>query len=235
MPRLRILITGLLLVSLAFGCSDDDGQVDPTSSGAAAFSNGASLFGLVDDRTLIYVRTDTTWEPDFSFATSTRRDTISISGGDGDWVVKNATVPVLNLKVTDGWVIQNGYWRRIEGMDIIADIDPPPVLMTPGLEVGDSWQGHFPPFPGGLDDGEPFFYYSYFGFLYTREYLGRELLHVPGGSFNAYCFDVSLFWNSSDSVAAATAREYYVPAVGLVKLHFVGGPLKRTLSLISYQ
>ncbi|MCK4302347.1 MAG: hypothetical protein KAW91_06210, partial [candidate division Zixibacteria bacterium] len=100
MPRLRILITGLLLVSLAFGCSDDDGQVDPTSSGAAAFSDGASLFGLVDNRSLIYVRTDTTWEPDFSFATSTRRDTISISGGDGDWVVKNATVPVLNLKVT---------------------------------------------------------------------------------------------------------------------------------------
>ncbi len=235
MSPLRILVAGLLLVSLALGCSNDDGPVDPTSSGAAAFSDGAALFGLVDDRTLIYVRTDTTWEPDFSFATSTRRDTVGISGGEGDWIVKNANVPVLNLKVTDGWVIQNGYWRRIEGMDLIADIDPPPVLMTPGLEAGDSWQGHFPSFPGGLDDAEPFFCYSYFGFLYTREYLGRELLHVPGGSFNTYCFDVSLFWNSSDSVAAATAREYYVPAVGLVKLRFVGGPLKRTLSLISYR
>ncbi len=234
MHRFRILITVLLLASLAFGCSDDSDQIGPTSSGAAAFSDGASLFGLVDNRTLVYVRTDTTWEPDFSFATSTRRDTISISGGEGNWVVRNATVPMLNLKVTDGWVIQNGYWRRIEGIDVIVDIDPPPVLMTPGLETGDSWQGYFPPFPGGLDDGEPFFYYSYFGFLFTREYLGRELLHVPGGSFNAYCFDVSLYWNSSDSVAAATAREYFVPAVGLVKLRFVGGPLKRTVSLISY-
>ena len=234
MSKTRFILVVLLIVALVIGCSDDDGINSSSSSKSAGYADAVNLFGLVDGRTLVYVQTDTTWTTAFSYSSRSYRDTINISGGDGDWIIKDSDVPVLNLKVNDGWIIQNGYWNNNNGSFSFIDIDPPPVLISPELEEEHIWEGHFPSFVMGGEVPEPFYCYSYFGFFYTREFIGREQLQVPAGVFDAYRFDVKLFWNPFDTEPAAVSTEYFMPGIGMLKLRFVGGPLRRTMSLFSY-
>jgi len=228
------LLAACLLAVFAFGCSEDDDNVN-SSSGATLSASSADLYGLVDNRQIVYLQTDTTWQEDFSFVVTTRRDTVYITGDNSGWKLQAGEIPVINLNVTDGWIIQNGYYEKSGVSYSLVDIDPPPVILWPGLKTGDSRDGYFPPFPTSQDYTEPFFMYSYFGLYFTRRYAGREQIHVPGGSFNAYRFDVELFWTPSDDDPAATAQEYFVPSIGLVKHQLVGGFLRRNLSLVSYR
>ncbi|MEA3296572.1 MAG: hypothetical protein U9R56_01765 [candidate division Zixibacteria bacterium] len=234
MSRPVFILVVLLATALVISCSDDDGVSSSSSSQSSGYTDAVNLFGLVDGRTLIYVQTDTTWTDGFGYNTKTYRDTVNISGAEEDWIIMDGSVPVLNLKVSNGWVLQNGYWNSEGSTDVFTDIDPSPVLISPEAEEGDIWEGHFPSFVMDGQDPGPFYCYSYFGFFYNREFIGLEQLQVPGGAFDAYRIDVKLFWNPFDTEPAAVSTEYYVPGIGLVKLRYVGGPLRRTMSLFSY-
>lgn len=229
MLRPSIAIIGVCAGCLLVGCGEDDILTSPPEG-----LDGASLLGLVNDRTLSYLQTDTVIliDPTYSVTVTTSSQVIKISGGGSDWVIKGGDLPLNNLKLTNDFVIQNGYWRKVNDVDSLFYFPVPPVLMPRSLASERSWDGYTPFFETDTSSLVFLFYYSYYGFHFAKQFVDTVHLLLPAGSFSAYRFDVDLFVNRSDTVPVIQISEYYVPSVGLVKLHLRGGSLNRTLSLI---
>jgi hypothetical protein len=229
MHRSSIFIMGLCAGGLLLGCGKDDVIMSPMER-----LDGSSLLGLVNNRTLSYLQTDTvvSIDPVYSVTVTTLSQMVKISGSGSDWMIKDGDSPLINLKLTKESVIQNGYWRTVDDQDSLFYFAEPPILMTRSLASDRSWDGYTPFFETDTSSHSLLFYYASFGFHFEKQFIDSVHLLLPAGSFNAYHFDVSLFVNPSDTVPIVRISEYYAPAVGLVKLHLRGGALSRTLSLV---
>jgi hypothetical protein len=230
---LRALIAGLTAaVILLPGCGEDDG----VSSQSPGYVNGLTLMGLADGRTLQYIRTDSTtsFDPVYDVSVTVEPETIRIAGTGDEWIVMQSDSPLINLRVTDEAIIQNGYWQTVNDVDSLFYIPVPPVVMMRSLWSQRSWQGFTPRLAAGETEVMLPLYYSNFGFSFTRMFTDRQSVLVPAGSFETYHFSVDLFANPYDSVPAAHVDEYYAPGVGVVQLSLRGGPLVRTLSLVDH-
>ena len=196
---------------------------------------GTRLLGLSNGRILSYLQTDTVISVDpFTIDVTTSGRQIKLSGGNDQWVVSDGDQPILNLLTTSEGVVQNGYWREVSGVDSIFYFASPPLLMRDVISESDPWSA-YTGWYGDYDSGVRMsFYYAHFGFYVTRTFVGTEDIIIPAGGFNAYRFDVELYLVTTDLVPVGMASEYYVPDVGPVLLQFESGPLKRSLSLVSY-
>ncbi len=221
----------VLLVSWTVGC----GGEDPVGPGLENL-DGSQLLGLANNRTLTYLRIDTvvTIGSSYEVTVTTSSDVIRIVSGGGTWTVKDGEAALVSLRVTSDAVIQIGYWRKIGGKDSLMYFAVPPVVMHRNLKAQRVWEGFTPRYDTDTSTLSRLFYFSYFGFHFRKEYRGTVDLVVPAGSFTAHRFDVELFAQPSDTVAALRVSEFYVPLVGLVQLQLQGGPLKRTLSLVGH-
>lgn len=229
MHRFFIFIIGVCAGCLLLGCGEDDVVISPLER-----LDGASLLGLANGRSLNYLQTDTvvSIDPIYSVTVTTSSRAVRIGGGGSDWVVKKGDSPLINLKLTNESVIQNGYWRTIDGHDSVFYFATPPVIMSRSLASEPSWDGYTPFFETDTSSLSLLFCYAYFGFHFEKQFIENVHLLLPAGSFDTYRFDVSLFVDPSDTVPVVRISEYYAPGIGLVKLRLKGGPLTRTLSLI---
>ncbi len=225
------IVAVLLAGTILPGCGEDDSIVSSRDQ-----LDGVTLLGLVNNRTLTYLQTDTvvTIDSTYSISVTTSSEVIRLSAAGGNWTIKDGDVPLLSLKVTSESVIQNGYWRKVNGHDSLIYFPAPPVVMTRSPSRHPAWQGFVPFFDTDAGSEARFFFYSYFGFYFSKEYRGTADLIVPAGAFTTHRFDVDLFVSQSDTLPAVQISEYYAPSVGLVQLQLRGGPLKRTLSLVGY-
>lgn len=221
------LLLGLLAAIALIGC--DESEDGPTST--VANFDAATLINLEDGQTLTFLQTDTITDTNLSVSVDTVHRNLTFFGSAADWVLNDGNTPVANLKLNDESITLNGHWRTDGGSPQLVYFAVPPVVMPRRL-TSQQWQGHFPQIDLG-DGSQPYpFAFAHFGFYFTKKYVGRELIQLPAGSFNAYRFDVTLYHNAYDTVPAANVREYYYPNIGLVQLNFLGGPTNRTLSLI---
>ena len=190
--------------------------------------------GLTNNRTLNYMQIDTIITMD-SVYQMTVNDTsliITISGTSDEWMIKDDNRPMINLLVSDPYVLQNGYWSRINGRDSLRYFADPPIIMPQKIKEGDAWRGFTPFYQGDSAEFKRQFYNYYFGFYYTRTYSGTEQIILPSGVFEAVRIDVDLYLDKARTTPEATVVEYYASGVGLVKLVWRGVSLKRTLSLV---
>jgi len=231
--RSFIFVIIIVLISM-YGCGEDDDLSSVSSS--PGYLDGATLLGFVDNRTLDYVQTDTiiTFDPSYNLSVETSTQKIRLSVNDNEWIVYNDNTPLVNLRPTSESILQNGYWRYIDGHDSLFYIPVPPVVMSRSLSVDTSWSGYTPSLPINNEETIFPFYYANFGFYFERRFIGTENILVPAGSFDTYCFEVDLFVNPYDSLPTARTEEYYASGIGLIRLNFKGGSLNRTLSLIDY-
>jgi len=225
----RWLLAAILAAAVIFGCSKDDTVSNQTES-----LDGAALLGLATGRTLVYLRTDSARDSQFVLHVYETLDTVTVDGSGNDWTVAQRGEPTLSLKVTDQYVLQNGYWP----VGIATSVDPvyfptPPVLVSRHLDNG-VLAGRYPAYRQGDVEQERLFLYSYFGFYFTRTFTGLTALTIPAGSFSAQSFEVQLFQGDINLDPLAIVHEYYVPGVGLVRLSFEAGAFKRDLSLVDY-
>lgn len=229
MFKLSIFIVGACAGYLLLGCGKENVVTSPLDH-----LDGASLLGLVNNRTMNYLQTDTIVLIDstYSVTVTTSSRVIKISGGGNGWIIKDGDLPLVNLKLTNESVIQNGYWRAVDGHDSLFYFAAPPVVMHRSLSGGGGWDGYTPSYETDSSSLVLLFYYCYFGFFFEKQYAENVHLLLPAGSFDTYRFDVDLFVNPSDTTPVVQIKEYYAPAVGLVKLHLKAGALKRTLSLV---
>jgi hypothetical protein len=225
----RLTLLALIIVAVLIRCGEDKGGPEPTNT-----IDGAPLFGLVDGRTMVYLRTDSARDSQFVLHVHETLDTVTISGSGDDWSVTGTGQPRLSLKVTDQYILQNGFWPAGDSASLVY-FAVPPVLTPRHLNVSDTWDGYCPYYVEGSDSYQRLFLYSYFGFYFTRTFTGNVALTLPAGSFSAHRIDVQLYQSDLDVDPLANVQEFYVPAVGLVLLSFEAGAFKRVLSLVSYE
>jgi hypothetical protein len=228
----RLALAALLTaaVFIVSGCSESG---DPTDS-AGSF-DAAALFGLEDGRRLVYLQTDTVVNEDFSVTVTTSFETVNLQGQGADWVISRGDTALINLKLTSVSILQNGHWYRSDEGDSLRYFAVPPVAMAREVSIDEHWQGYTPHFFDGDDNVARLWYHAYFGFYFTKDYLGRQLLHLPAGSFETYHFETGLYQNPIDGTPDVTVQEYYVPSLGPVQFNYRGTYLNRTLSLVSYE
>lgn len=228
MRKYAIIVAVMGLTCLLVAC----GQDDPPPSLSSGL-DGADLLGLINNRTLSYLKTDTvvSIDPEYQVTVTQSQQLIRISGSD--WVVTVADTPTINLKLTAESVIQNGYWRTVDDHDSLFYFDTPPVIMSRSPTSGLSWEGYTPAYKTDTSSSTRLVYNSYFGFYFHKQLVDTVRLIVPAGSYNTWHFEVDLFIDPADTIPDIRISEYYSPAVGLVRLHLQlqGGPT-RTLSLI---
>jgi hypothetical protein len=229
--RYSILVVILCGVLCAAGCTENGSSTSPGKS-----SDGTQVLGLVNGRTLEYLQTDTmtTFVPDYRVTVTTSTLKIRMAGADADWVISNDSRPVINLKVSDPYVLQNGYWRPSLGGDTLVYFAEPAIIMKRSVGGSDSWSSFTPMYFSGTSNTAWAFYNAYFGFYVEKKAAGSKQLLLPAGAFTALRFDVNLYGSENDTSAVAHSTEYYAPSVGLAKLVFKGQGLIRTLSLIKY-
>ena len=225
-----------LLIIVMAGCgADNDGGPTSSPSGSSTISNeGAQLMGLTNNRNLYYMQIDTIISMDSVYHTDfdTSYYMISISGTSDDWIIRVDNQPMINLLVSDPYVLQNGYWSEINGRDSLRYFADPPIVMPQSIKKDDSWSGFTPFYQGDSEEYKRQFYNYYFGFYFTRTYTGTEEVILPSGVFDAVRIDVDLFLDKSSTTPEATVVEYYASGIGLVKLVWRGVSLKRTISLV---
>ena len=231
MFRYSILVVILCGLALALGCTENGSSTAPDKS-----SDGTQLLGLVNARTLEYLQTDTvtTFVPDYHVTVTTTILKVRITGGDADWVISVDTRPVINLKLSDPYILQNGYWRPGATGDTLVYFPEPAIVMVHSVGGSSNWKTYTPMYFTGSGSTAWVVFNAYFGFYLEKKFTTKEQLLLPAGTFTASRFDVDLFTNQSDTTAVANSVEYYAPAVGLAKLVFKGQGLNRTLSLIKY-
>jgi hypothetical protein len=222
----------LLLVA---ACTDDDG-LTPGPAPSLSLS-GPDLLGLVDGRTLEYLRTDTlvTWIPDYRVQEDTGTEIISIVGSGSDWIIRNDTVPLLNLKVSDPFILHNGYWRKVGQSDALVYFPVPAIAIDRSATQDEPWSGFIPAYTSDSGSTSYVFYYGYFGFYFTKSFSGTEQIFVPAFGGNAFRHVVKLFRNQGDTDPVATVVEHYAPGIGLVRQELRAEGLVRTLSLRAYR
>jgi hypothetical protein len=231
------LLPVLILITVALlglGCGED--QVSPNASNSPSAANAASLMGLHSGRTLMYLQTDTVVSVDsvYDVEVKAANMTVVMDGSDDDWIVVIDEHPIMNLKVSDGALLMNGYWTNEGGSDVLHYFASPPILIERTLSKETGWTGYTPFFTTGSTDQVRAIYTAYFGFHFIRRYIGVEEVTVPAGIFDAHRLEVELFLRPWDTAPAATAVEHYASGVGLVRLQWRGGSLNRTLSLYDY-
>ncbi len=221
------ILLGMLIIT---GCEDSNNILDTPKT-----IDGLSLLGLSNGRTLVYIQTDTVISLDPIFISTTDTTlSILITGADNDWIIHNGVEKLINLKVASGSIIQNGYWKNINGQDSLIYFASPPLLMERTLNSDLSWT-YYTPFYQSDTSPEYFpFYYANFGFKVIKEYKGIETIITPAGEFDSSRFDLLLYTTAYGNDPIAEASEYYVPNIGLVKQDFNIGALKRSLILANY-
>jgi hypothetical protein len=229
--RYTILVVILCGLLLSAGCTENGSGTSPDKS-----SDGTQLLGLVNGRTLEYLQTDTltTFIPDYRVTVTSSVVKIRMSGAEADWIISLDARPVINLKLSDPYVLQNGYWHPSLGGDTLVYFAEPAVIMKRSVGGSDKWTSYTPMYFTGTSNTAWIFYNAYFGFYTEKKTAGTEQLLLPAGAFTTSRFDVDLYGSQYDSVAVAQSTEYYAPAIGLAKLVFKGQGLNRTLSLIKY-
>lgn len=231
MTLLKFGLVMLLVMALLTACDDDEAVTTP-----AATLDGIKLLGLVDGRALQYQQDDTviTLVPEYQVTVSSRIRTFTIQGASEDWLIREGDDSLVNLKVSPPYVLHNGFWGG-SASDSIKYYPTPSIVMQSNFASVKSWSGVTPPYADGINDIAFPYLNIYFGFHYSRTYVGKESLLLPSGAYTAYRFDVELYFGAADSSVDALATEWYEPTVGLVKLTFNGQGLNRTLSLVEMQ
>ncbi|MFZ5979427.1 MAG: hypothetical protein ACOYVF_02240 [Candidatus Zixiibacteriota bacterium] len=228
----KITLIMILILALSWtGCDENDSDegLSPTSV------EGLNLLGLVNNRSLYYFQLDTTTlVPSFEVEIDSLFRTINIAGSGTGWVVSDDDQPLINLLITNHYILQNGYWQDAGAVDSLYYFPIPSVLMMRSFENSVPWKDYTPPLATDSGNIHYPFYYSYFGFYFEKTFVGTEQLVLTPGEFTAYRFDTDLYLNRTDTVPVATATEYYTPNIGLIKLVFTGQGLKRYLYLVSY-
>ncbi len=229
MRKYAIIIAVMGWTCLLVACGED--EASPSSSRGL---DGADLLGLINNRTLSYLQTDTVVSIDpYQVTVTQSSQVIRINGSGSDWVITVADTPTINLKLTAELVIQNGYWRTVNSRDSLIYFPSPPVIMSRSLTFGLSWEGYTPAFETDTSSSTQLVYNSYFGFYFRKQLIDTVRLIVPAGSYNTWHFEVDLFTGLADTIPDIRINEYYSPTVGLIRLHLQlqGGPT-RTLSLV---
>ncbi len=233
MSTIRVLTLFVTLAILIMaGCSEDG---DTTTRSRSSAVDGADLMGLTSDRALTFLQTDTITDSSLTVSVATLHRTIRVTGSGTDWIVNDDSQPLVNLRLNDESITLNGYWHDNGGQSTLTYFAVPPVLMQRSLKQGLTWEGYTPEIDLGNGNEPLSFAFCYFGFFFTKQYIGQELIQLPAGSYDAYHFRVELRRSYADDMPVAYADEYYDSVVGLVQLQFRGGPTNRTLSLISAQ
>ena len=224
----------LCALLLVVACTDDDG-LTPGPAPSLSLS-GPDLLGLVDGRTLEYLRTDTivTWIPDYRVQEDTGTEIISIVGSGSDWIIRDDTVPLLNLKVSDPFILHNGYWRKVADSDALVYFPVPAISLDRSATQDEPWSGFIPACTSDSGSMSYVFYYGYFGFYFTKSYSGTEQIFVPAFGGNAFRHNVKLFRDQDDTDPVATVVEHYAPGIGLVRQELRAEGLVRILSLRAY-
>ncbi len=219
---------------LLAGCSEDED--DGTGSGPSFAVGGRDLLGLVDGRTLDYMVIDTiiTWLPSYNVEVDTGTQIIWISGDGDDWIIKDGGTPLLNLKISEPFVLHNGYWRKVGVSDALVYFPVPAIAMDGSAIQGESWSCDVPAYTSDSGDFSFAFYYGYFGFHFTKTYTGVEEIFVPAFAGNSYRYEVKLFADTDHEDPVATIVEYYVPTIGLLRQEFHAEGLTRVLNLRAY-
>jgi len=222
---LTVLFAGLLLVS----CGEDG---SPTTADLTV--DGASLLRLVNNDTLIYLRTDTAVYIDstYHYDVTESFDTITITGSGDEWVFRRGADPGINVKIGSQSVLLAGYRRNDDTVEIVTYFAEPPTLVHRSLSAGDTWTGYTPSYTSASGSLRMPLYFANFGFHFERTYVGVEPVTVTSGEYNAYKYESDLFINAGDSLPVAHVVEYYALNLGLVRVQFRGGGLIRTLSLV---
>lgn len=228
----KIALLLILLTAAGWvGCDDDsDESLSPTAV------EGLNLMGLANNRALYYFQLDTTTlVPSFDIEIDSAYRTVNITGTGTDWIISDDGQPVVNLLVTENYILQNGFWRDAGASDSLHYFPIPSVLMVREFETAGLWDDYTPVLTTDSGDIHYPFYYTNFGFYYEKEYIGTEHLILTPGEFTAYRFETALYLNRTDTVPVATVTEYYAPGIGLIKMIFSGQGLKRHLYLVNYQ
>jgi len=235
MAKTTWLVFFLCMTLLFAACSDSD-EEEESSTGPSLTVKGADLLGLVDGRTLEYVVSDTIiiWFPSYSVETDTCTQIIRISGEDNDWIIRDDNTLMLNLKVSDPFVLHNGYWRKVGQYDALIWFPVPAIAMDRSVSENQSWNGFVPVYTTDSGDMSFSFYYGYFGFHFTKTFAGLEEIFVPAYGGSAYRYDIKLFGKADDNDPLATVVEYYVANIGLVRQEFHAEGWTRVLSLRAY-
>lgn len=233
MKRLLILILLLApaaILPLVAGCDSDD----ETPNGPSASIDGLSLMGLISDHSLEYFQIDTTVTLDpLETTVETTIETLTVSGAGEDWIIYDNSDRLMNLKVSQSYLLQNGYWYKDGLTDDLAYFPTPAILMRRDLSDSPTWETYIPPYV--VDSVSQTFprFFTYFGFQVRKYYVGIEEVLVPAGAYDAHRFDVELYANINDSTPIATSVEYYAPSIGMVKQKIEARPtFVRTLNLI---
>jgi len=215
-------------------CSDDS-EEEP-GPGPSLIVTGTDMLGLTDGRTLEYARVDTTvtWIRGYKVEVDTGTQLIRVSGGGSDWVIKNDTVPLLNLKVSSPFIMQNGYWRKVGDLDAIVWFQTPAVVMDRTADKDVSWDGALPVYEADSGSFRVAFFFGYFGFYFTKTFVGTEQVFVPAFGGATYRYEVHLYRHAGDKEPLASVVENYAPNIGLVRQTFRGEGLTRVLSLRTY-
>lgn len=228
--RKLIICSILLCMLIVIGCEDSNNIVNTPKE-----IDGLSLLGLSNGRTLVYIQTDTVISLDPISVTITDTTlSILITGTGNDWIIHNGTEKLINLKVASSSIIQNGYWKKINGQDSLIYFAAPPLLMERTLSPDLNWDYDTPFYQPDTASEKLPFYYANFGFQVNKSYIGIETIITPAGEFDSYRFDLLLYTADYGNDPVATVSEYYVPNIGLVKQDFNIGALKRSLILVSY-
>ena len=221
------ILIGMLVVT---GCEDSNNIVNTPKE-----IDGLSLLGLSNGRTLVYIQTDTIISLDPISVTITDTTlSILITGTGNDWIIHNGTEKLINLKVASSSIIQNGYWKKINGQDSLMYFAAPPLLMERTLNPDLNWDYDTPFYQTDSSSEKLPFYYANFGFQVNKSYIGIETIITPAGEFDSYRFDLLLYTADYGNDPVAIVSEYYVPNIGLVKQDFNIGALKRSLILVNY-
>lgn len=229
MMNKRLLIIAIVLLAGILGCSDDD----PIGPGAGV--SGGALLGLIHGHTLEYFQTDsiTTYVDDGNghlvrtVSVINQVVTISIIQEGDNWIIREGADKVLNLKISGPYVINNGYYDS----DTLIYFQIPAKVMKNTIVPDQPWSSAFESFAPAADSSSTPFYFTYFGFHFSKTYEEIEEVLVPSGVYYALRFEVDLFLTASDVIPSAHVTEYFAPNVGLVKLRFEDGGFVRTLSL----
>lgn len=220
-----------MIISLIMtGCADSDNPVNTPGS-----FDARSLMGLVDGRTLYYIQTEieVTIEP-FSITKTDTVIEVSVGGADDDWIFYRSNQPLINLKISENSIIQNGYWRTFNGIDSLVYYTTPPLILERTVQQNSSWIYYTPYYQSEGGQSLLPYYFANFGFKVSKTYVGNETVITPAGEFDTYRYDLVLSTSEFGENAVAEISEYYAPNIGLVKQVLVNGSDSRSLILFDY-
>jgi hypothetical protein len=228
-----LLVVFLLSLALAVGCEDN--QTDENVAGPELAPTGQELLGLKDGRRLDYLVTDTTIEwPSLEISVDSGTQVIRISKDNNEWTIHDDSVPIISLQMSSPSVLHNGYWRTF-GESVAKVFFPEPAIsIQQASDIGKEWGGYVAPYTSDTSESNWIFHVGYFGYYYTKKFLGMEQIQTEGWTGKAYKYEAKIYRNADDLNHAAIITEFYAPGVGLVMQLWDVTLFKRVLSLRDY-